>query len=271
MNLVLAAALFAALILGALYVFQGKLVYFPVRSMAGDPSDIGLEYEDVRIDSGDAKLHGWFVPAGGSRACVLFFHGNAGNVSHRLDTVELIHGLGLSLMIFDYRGYGKSTGSPGEEGTYRDAEAAWRRLTGESGFEPSEIVLWGRSLGGAIAVKLASEVRPAALILESTFTSVPDMGRRLYPFLPVGLLARIRYPAKEYVRRVECPVLVIHSPEDEIVPFSMGRELYESAPESGEFLEIRGSHNLGFLESGSHYRDGVASFLSETVGVRIRR
>lgn len=259
------------LLLAGVYLFQGKLVFFPMGGMAGNPSVAGLDYREVEIRTRDeVRLHGWFVPGDDPAGCVLFFHGNAGNISHRLDTLRMINELGLSVLIFDYRGYGKSAGEPSEEGTYLDAEAGWEHLVGNQGFEPGEIILWGRSMGAAVAAYLATEVKPAGLILESSFTSVPDMGRKLYPFLPIGLIARIEYPVVKYVRDAGCPVLVIHSPDDEIVPFRMGRKVYEAASEPKEFLEISGSHNAGFLLSGETYVSGVENFLDRVLPGKMR-
>jgi len=256
------------LILGGLFLFQSRLVYFPMSKMDGSPEDMGLSYEDVRLTASDGvELHGWFVPAEGARGVVLFCHGNAGNISHRLETMALIHGLGLSVFIFDYRGYGQSEGKPSEEGTYKDAWAAWQYLTRDRDMAPKDIVVWGRSLGGPIAAWLAREATPGALILESTFTSIPDIGAKLYPFLPVRLIARIGYNTGEYVSNVKCPVLVVHSPQDRLVYFEFGCRLFEAAPEPKEFLKITGDHNNGFLVSGAIYRDGVDAFLKRHAGM----
>jgi fermentation-respiration switch protein FrsA (DUF1100 family) len=171
---------------------------------------------------------------------VLFCHGNAGNVSHRLDTLQFFRSLGLGTLIFDYRGYGRSDGSPSEKGTYRDAEAAWRHLVEQRQIPPERIVILGRSLGGAVAARLAADQRPGALVVESAFTSVPDLAARMFPVYPVHLLARIRYNTLKWIRRVHCPVLVVHSRDDEMIPFRHGRRLFEAAPEPKEFLELRG-------------------------------
>lgn len=263
MYFVFAIAAIYFLVVAAVYAFQEKLVFFPSRDLVADPSAMGLDFEDVRVATQDGVLlHGWFVPAEPSRGAVLFFHGNAGNISHRLDTIALINGLGLSLLIFDYRGYGLSTGEPSVAGTREDARAMWRHMTSDRGLDPSRIVLWGRSLGGAVAAGLAVDAMPAALILESTFTSVADMGRKYYPFLPAGLIARGRYPTLEHVAEIQTPVLVVHSPDDEIIPFAMGRRLFAAAPEPKSFLEIDGSHNNGFLQSREEYSGGITRFLA---------
>ncbi len=256
------------IILAGVFLFQSRLVYFPMSRMDGSPKDMGLAYEDVRLTTPEGlKLHAWFVPAENARGVALFCHGNAGNISHRLETIALIHGLGLSVFIFDYQGYGQSQGKPSEEGTYRDAWAAWQYLTQDRGTAPKDIVVWGRSLGGPIAAWLARKATPGALVLESTFTSLPDVGAKLYPFLPVRLIARFGYNTEEYVSGVRCPMLVAHSPEDRLVSFEFGQRLFKAANGPKEFLEITGGHSNGFLTSGATYRDGVDGFLKRHAGM----
>ncbi len=249
-----------------LTVFQSRLVYFPERAIAATPDLMGLSYEVVEFDASDGvKLSGWFVPAEDRRGVVLFFHGNAGNISHRLESIDVFHRLRLSVFIFDYRGYGQSEGRVTEKGTYLDAEAAWRYLLDERQVDPGEIYIFGRSLGGAVGSWLAQDHTPRALIVESTFTSIPDIAAQLYPFLPVRRLARFRYSAIDYVQQVSCPVLIVHSRDDEMIRFSHGRKLFEAANEPKQFLEIRGSHNEGFITSAKLYVDGLDSFISKHV------
>ncbi|MEX2525472.1 MAG: alpha/beta hydrolase [Gammaproteobacteria bacterium] len=249
-----------------LYVFQDRFVYYPFKSLAFTPDRIGLEYEEVYLETEDGEqLHAWFIPAENADTTLLFFHGNAGNISHRLDSIRIFHEMGMNVFIFDYRGYGKSSGRPSEEGTYRDARAAWEYLTGNRGIPPDRIVLFGRSLGAAVAAWLARQTAPAALILESAFTSVRAMGKKLYPYLPVGLLTRIRYPTLDYIRDTATPILVIHSREDEIIPFEFGQQLHAAADGRSELLSIKGGHNDGFLVSGDHYRRGIADFIHKHV------
>jgi uncharacterized protein len=234
----------------------------PSRQLVATPADIGLGYEALRIATADGEeLDAWFVPARRERAVLLFFHGNAGNISHRLDSLQIFHRLGLSVLIFDYRGYGLSTGRPSEAGTHEDARAAWRHLVDERGVPAGRILLFGRSLGGAVATRLATEHRPGALIIESTFRSVPELAGEIYWFLPARWLARIHYPVEEWIREVDAPVLVIHSREDEIIPFRHGEALFAAAAGPKELLELRGGHNTGFLLSGSRYLQGIAEFL----------
>ncbi|WP_405226748.1 alpha/beta hydrolase [Lentisalinibacter sediminis] len=258
---------FYLLFVGLVYAMQGRLLYLPNlpgRELDATPADIGLAYEDVQLTADDGvKLHGWFVPAADSaRGTLLFFHGNAGNISHRLESISQFHGLGLDVLIIDYRGYGQSEGSPSERGTYRDAEAAWQYLTEERGVAPSRMVVFGRSVGGAVGAWLAANREAGALIVESSFSSLPALAGELYWFLPVRWLSRFRYPTAEYVAAADCPVLVIHSREDDIVPFHHGRAIYESAGEPRRFLELSGPHNGAHVLSEERYLDGLREFLA---------
>ena len=254
---------------GFLFIFQSRYIYFPERTLSADPSSIGLRFESISFETADGvKLSGWFIPTESARGMILFLHGNAGNISHRLDSIQIFHQLGLDVFIFDYRGYGQSQGKPSEKGTYKDAEAAWRYLVEERQVSPDEIIVFGRSLGAAVAAWLAQSHTPRALILESTFTSLPHIAARLYPYLPVRLLLRFEYNTAEYLGRVSCPVLIVHSRDDEIMPFSHGRQLFEMANEPKEFLEITGTHNEGFITSGKHYEEGLNAFILEYIGSR---
>jgi fermentation-respiration switch protein FrsA (DUF1100 family) len=247
-----------------LFFFQSNFIYFPSRLHVSVPDDAGLPYEEVTFEAADlTKLSGWFISAPKSEGVVLFCHGNGGNISHRLESLRIFYTIGLSTFIFDYRGYGDSQGKTTEQGTYQDAEAAWLYLTKERQFHPSDIILFGRSLGGAVAAWLSAKQKPRALIVESTFTSVPDLAAELYPYFPARLLSRFNYNTIDYLQQVKCAVLVVHSPDDDIVPYSHGVKLFESAKEPKEFLEITGSHNDGFLISGSQYENGVGTFLTE--------
>ena len=253
----------------ALYVYfmQPRLLYYPDvpgRELVGTPADIGLEYEPVILVTTDGvRLGGWFIPHTSGHATLLFLHGNAGNISHRLDSIRQFHELGLAVFIIDYRGYGESEGSPTETGTYDDATAAWHYLIAQRGIAPRDIVLFGRSLGANIAAELATRTRPGALIMESAFTSVPDMAATIYPWLPVRLLSRYRYDAYKQLARISCPLLIVHSRDDEIIPFTHGQRLFERAREPKQFLELRGGHNDGYLVARRDYLEGIGHFLSE--------
>lgn len=264
-NIVLVAATAYGIAALYLYVFQDRHLYFPYREIAATPDQLGLVYEPVTLTTADGvRLDGWFLPAPAPapRGVVLFLHGNAGNISHRFESLEIFLHLGFSTFIFDYRGYGRSEGRPTEQGTYLDAVAAWRYLTERRGIAASDIVVFGRSLGGAIGARLAAEHTPRALIVESSFISVADMAAQIYPFFPVRWLTRYRYPALEHLKRVRCPVLVVHSRDDEIIPFEHGERLFAAAHEPKQFLTIRGGHNDGFVVSGEDYIQGLDAFLA---------
>ena len=245
-----------------LYVMQPRFLYSPVREVACTPDGLDMDFEDVVFKSSDSlRLSGWYVPAEGSEFTVLFCYGNGGNIMHRLDSINIFNNLGLNCFIFDYRGYGNSQGKPSEEGTYLDAEAAYKWLTEEKKIPQGNIIIFGRSLGGSIAAHLAGKVKAAALIVESTFTSYADIGRKFYPYMPVRWFARFSYMTIDFIRNVHCPVMLIYSRNDEIMPFEFGPELYEAANEPKEFVEIFGSHNDGFLVSGEIYKDAWTKWL----------
>ena len=236
-------ALAYTLIALLMWLFQERLLYLPdmARAHVATPSELGLDWQAVALTTADdITLDAWWLPAEDARAALLFLHGNAGNISHRLTSLEQFNRLGLSVLILDYRGYGKSEGKPSEAGTALDADAGWRWLKA-----------WRRL-----------SMRRAAVILESPFRSVPDMGQQLYPWLPVRALARLHYPTIEYVTQRSAPLLVIHSEDDEIIPFAEGQAVYEAATSPKELLVIQGGHNTGFLDSEANYLRGIDDFLN---------
>jgi hypothetical protein len=256
------------------FAFQDQLLFQPSSRLLATPDDVGMPYETVRLDTEDGEtLHGWWIPANDvSRETppehraghtLLFFHGNAGNISGRLESVQQFHQLGLNVLIVDYRGYGQSTGSPSEEGLYRDAATCWRYLTEAKGHAPQEIVVFGRSMGGGPATWLATREQPGAMILESVFTNVPDVGAHHYSFLPVRALATNQFDNESRVAEIDAPKLFIHSRGDRVVPFELGRQVYEAAAEPKQFLEIEGGHNDGFLVSADEYLRTIDDFLAE--------
>ena len=258
------AAIGYAILAAVLFLFQPRFVYYPDigRNIISTPEDHGLDYESVKIETEDGEtLHGWYVPAPDATATVLFFHGNAGNISTRMGYLLMFYDLGYSTLIIDYRGYGESSGTPSEQGTYRDAEAAWRHLTEQRNLPSNRIVLLGESLGGAVASWLAVREKPALLVLASAFTSVDDMAKAIYPFLPTHLLTRFDYNTREYLRGVTCPVFVAHSPQDEIVPYEQGEVLYAAAPEPKQFLELQGGHNNGFIYMREEWVRALGDFM----------
>jgi len=263
-NLLMAAAVAYALIMLFVFLYQPRLVYFPQveRELTATPRAAGLDYEDVTLTTADnVKLHGWWVPARNARGTVLLMHGNAGNISHRLGYLTMFNRLGYSVLLFDYRGYGKSGGHPDEEGTYRDAEAAWLHLTANRNVAAREIVMVAESLGGGVATWLALKYPPRALVLASTFRSVPDLGAQIYPWLPVRLLARITYDNLARIARVDAPVLIAHSRDDDVIPFAHGEALFAAAREPKQMLVLAGGHNDGFLFTRDAWIAAVGAFL----------
>lgn len=244
-------------------------VYFPEQAIRATPAHLNLGYEDAAFETTDGvRLAGWWVPADRPRGTVLFCHGNGGNISFCMDTLRTAGALGLNVLLFDYRGYGNSAGSPTEQGTYRDAEAAWEYLVREKGIAPETIVIWGRSLGGAVAAHTAARLPSGLLVLESAFTSIPELMRDRFPWVPAWMAGGHVYDTRGSLEKVGVPVLVIHSPDDEIIPYAHGKVLYESAREPRAFVEIRGSHNRGFMESRDVYEASIGDFIGSHLAER---
>jgi pimeloyl-ACP methyl ester carboxylesterase len=229
-------------ILALLYFNQSRMVFYPDRTLRSVPSDGGMEFEDVEFLSGSQTIHGWYVPGKTGASVVLFCHGNAGNISDRLEILRGIHTSGLGVLIFDYAGYGKSSGSPDEKQMYSDAEAGWDWLISR-GISPDRIIVYGRSLGGAVAAHVAAHRTPRVLVLEATFTDLSAVAGRHYPWVPVGWLLKYSYPTEARVREVQAPVIIVHSREDELMPFEMADRLLESTGKRGRLVVSRGGHN----------------------------
>ena len=262
---VLLAIGYAAIVL-LLFVFQSRLLYFPDigRDVSTTPRAAGLEFEEVWLDvEPGVRLHGWFVPRVQPKGVALVLHGNAGSIALRIDWLRMFHELGYASFVIDYRGYGRSTGSPNEQGTYADAQAAWDYLVRTRRWWPSDIVVLGESLGGAIAASLVARTAPRALILQSAFTSVPDVAAKVYPIFPVRWISRFRYETRAYLREISAPVLVAHSRGDEIIPFSHGQALYEQAREPKRFIELSGGHNDAFIFVRREWIEALANFLEQ--------
>lgn len=246
-----------------LFGFIERMAVFPAtREIYRDPAAFGWAFEDVWLEVNGGRTHAWHIPLEGARGTALFSHGNAGNMADRLESISLLRGLGFSVLAYDYGGYGRSSGRPSEKRCYADIRAAWRHLTGERGIDPSRIVLFGRSLGGAVTCDLAVDVQPAAVVIESTFTSIPEVARDLIPLLPARLLLRTRFANLEKAGRIRSPLLYVHSRDDTLIPFHHGEKLFAAAREPKTFLEIRGDHNEGFVLSMAEYLEGWRAFLA---------
>jgi fermentation-respiration switch protein FrsA (DUF1100 family) len=254
---------FSALFLFAFTKYLEKTnIFFPTKVIEATPDAFNLTFEDVFLPTSDGeKLNAWFVPAGPDGKVVLFFHGNAGNISHRLEQLVLFNKLGLNVFIIDYRGYGKSTGRVNEQGIYLDAQAAYNYLVHTRGVSPDKILLYGESLGSQAAIDLASKEKVAGLIAEGSFTSAADMAAAIYPFLPRIFLS-IQFDALNKIAQVTCPVLIIHSRDDEIVPLRLGKKLFQAANQPKQFLELSSGHNEAVIVCGEIFTNALREFIN---------
>jgi alpha-beta hydrolase superfamily lysophospholipase len=249
-----------------LYRRQGEQVYHPSRELSGTPADRDLDYEDVYFRSADnTLLHGWFAPCTHSHRAILLFHGNTGNISNCITSISIFAELGYSTFVFDYRGYGHSEGQPDEPGTYQDATAAWEWLLRERHYAPQNVVILGRSLGAAIGSWLASQHRAAAVVLESTFTSLPDIAAETHPLVPARLMTRYKYNTLENVRNIHSPIMIVHGRDDAVISYHHGQRLFAAAHEPRVFMDIDSHHAEGFLNSGQDYINGLREFLDKHI------
>ena len=244
--------------------FEKRHIYYPTRKIEFTPEDINLSFEDIYFDTSDGvRLNGWFIPVDKPRATLIFCHGNGGNISHRLHTLGIFNRLGLNVFLFDYRGYGRSQGRLSEEGTYLDARAAYDYVVAREDVDTKRILVYGESLGGAIAYDLAIVSKVSAVVTLGTFSSIVDMGKAIYPFLPIRLIARIKYDAASKAPNVKVPKLIIHSADDEIVPFEQGKKLFSSASDPKEFYEMRGGHNDAIFTYEKEFSQKISDFLDK--------
>jgi fermentation-respiration switch protein FrsA (DUF1100 family) len=258
----MAVLLAVATVSGAMVLMEERFIYFPTGELAATPRSAGLSYQDRWITADDGvRLHAWYLPNPEAGFTVIDFHGNAGNLGDRVYLYARWHRLGLSVYAADYRGYGRSSGTPSEDGFYRDARAAWNDLTRDLGVSATRVVIAGRSLGSGPATQLATEVRPAGLVLESPMTSIPAMARVAYPFLPVSFLVRTRFDNLGKIASVACPLMIIHAADDEIIPPWMGRRLFETAREPKQWVSLPGNHNDFDDVSSEAYESAWRAFI----------
>jgi fermentation-respiration switch protein FrsA (DUF1100 family) len=241
-----------------------RLIFQPSPGVDLTPEGLGIEAESLFLETEDGvRIHAFFLPSPGSSRSLLFLHGNAGNASHRLPNAAELAALGADVLLLDYRGYGLSEGRPDEAGVYADARAGLEHLQSERDVPLDRIVVFGRSLGGAVAVDLAADRALAGLILESTFSSVSDMARALIG-IPLGVVLGRRFPSDEKISRVRCPILFFHGDRDEIVPYELGKRLFEAAPEPKQFETIAGAgHNDTTWVGGAAYFQQIRRFLDQ--------
>ena len=245
---------------------QGNHIYNPRRDFIGTPADVDLEYEDIHFRAADnTLLHGWYCRGPHDKQVIMLFHGNTGNISDCLESLKMFAAMGYSSFVFDYRGYGHSEGQPNEQGSYHDADAAWDWLLREKQYAPDDVIIIGRSLGAAIASHLASHHQAAAVVFESTFTSLPDIAAETHRLIPARLMTRFDYNTLARIPAIHSPILIVHGHEDRVIGFHHGERLYAAANEPKAFLEIDGDHATGFIHSGEKYTRGLRDFLDHYV------
>lgn len=245
--------------------FERKQVYQPSNETATDDPVPGHQPENLFLTTVDGiRIHAWFFPAAKesprSNQVIYLFHGNAGNISQRGEIFGSLLELGVNVLAIDYRGFGRSEGSPGEEGTYRDADAGYGWLL-KRGFAPAQIIAQGESLGGGIASYLAASHAVGGLILQSTYTSLPDIAKELFPYLPVHTVGKIKYPTRSRLPEIKVPVLVLHSRADEIIPYHHGERNFATAKEPKLFWELKAGHNTYLTQDGANYIAGLRAYL----------
>ncbi len=268
LSVLLVALILVSVVLRYMLILDRMMIYFPERGLAATPDSVGLVYEDVYLSASDGtRIHGWHIP-GRSEVTLLWFHGNAGNISHRLDNILMLHQrLGVSVLIIDYRGYGLSEGRPSEKGLYMDAEVAFGYLVDELGLEAErDVVLLGRSLGVGVAVEMATRHRVRGVVLESGFTSIREMADASGSPLPISLVLTLfeaRYDSISKIGRVESPVIILHGDRDDTVPYWMAEKLYAAANEPKTLYPIRGAnHNDTIYAGGEGYIRALGEFIS---------
>lgn len=261
------AAAFYIIVCIYIYFVQDKMVFYPTNDVAVTPEEVHLQYEEVFLKAGEKdSICAWFFPKQVNyltHKTIIFADGNAGNMSYRLESILFLNQIGANVLMFDYRGYWKSSGKPTEKATYEDALACYNWLIDVKGTKPENIIIFGRSLGGAVAIDLATKVKCGGLIVESSFTSAPDMAAHVFPFFPVRFLSKYKFDSINKIRNIKCPLLVTHSPEDDIIPFKMGQILFDEAREPKIFVPLSGGHNDREYLQDSTYQEAITKMIFE--------
>ena len=260
-GLLLLLVILGTLSLNVIYLEPHKL-YIPDRGVVLSPTSVGMLFEDLNFKAEDGEsINGWFVPAKGGKVTILYCHGNSGNITDRLSRIDFFNKMGFNLLIFDYRGYGKSSGKPSEQGLYKDARAAYDYLISRNDIDKDKIIALGVSLGGAVAAELCLKRKVRALVLESTFVSLTLQAQDLYPYLPVGFLLWEKYDTLSKIKKIGIPKLIIHGIDDEIVLFKHARLLYDAAPSPKVFLPFEGGHDDNIFKLSEAYKNKLTKFL----------
>ncbi|MBM4296161.1 MAG: alpha/beta hydrolase [Deltaproteobacteria bacterium] len=244
--------------------FEDGFIFHPSAEIVLTPLHAGLPFQDHYFTTADGvRLNGWFVPHPEARATLVWFHGNAGNISHRVENIKLLHDkVKINIFIFDYRGYGRSAGSVSEEGTYRDGEAALAFVQQRLGVGAKNLIIFGRSLGAAVAAEMATRFACRGVILETPFTSIRAMAKAVFPILPIGGLLRTRFDVVEKVAKIKVPLLVLHGDRDDIVPYEQGKQVYAAANPPKDFYTINGAtHNDTYRVGGDAYFARLSGFV----------
>jgi len=246
------------------------LIFYPTAALVRTPGDVGLEFQDLFFTTVDGvRLNGWFIPNRDARTTLVWFHGNAGNISHRVENIKLLHDkIKINIFIFDYRGYGLSEGIVSEEGTYQDGEAALGFVKKQLRVDAKDMIIFGRSLGAAVAAEMAGRTDCRALILETPFVSIREMAKTVFPLLPLGPLLQTRYDIVEKIGKIKVPLLVLHGDRDEVVPYEQGKKVFAAAPGPKDFYTIKGAgHNDTYIVGGDAYFQRLKVFIeTATVG-----
>jgi len=260
-RIIVYAILFSLLLFIYLKYLEKRGIYFPAKEINLYPSSVNLAFKDVYLTTPDKlSINAWYIPSRKAKFTLLFCHGNAGNIMDRLNKIQLLHRIGLNLFIFDYRGFGRSEGSPAERGLYLDAQAAYDYLVNTLGVRPQEIIFYGESLGSAVAIDLARQKQVGGLIIEGGFSSGKDMAAKIYPFLPGFFFSNI-FDSLGKIKDIHAPVLFIHGREDEVVPLKLAYKLYQQANAPKEFVELPGNHNSFFLDSEQRVASSISAFM----------
>lgn len=245
------------------WYLEETTVFHPDRVITRTPADSQLDYEDVYCVTEDrVQVHGWFIKSSQAKNTVIFFHGNAGNIADRIEKAQLFVKMGLNVLLVDYRGYGKSSGKPTEKGIYKDALAAYDYLSTRQDVDVKRVIVYGSSLGGAVAIDLAAQRKVGGLVIDSSFSSAADMARVIFPFVP-SFLIRTKMDSVRKVQAISVPKLFLHSRGDETVSFALGQKLFNAAASPKEFIEIEGTHNEGYATSHAVFVNSIEKFLKQ--------